>query len=191
MTPTYLQESHCHIILLQDVSIHGGPLQNQADDSPLIVEGIIHFLLFCTLWRLCVVSAQESRKIFSHSLCYLQRQGDRSQLQKACLLDYWNTFLRPSRKPSPAHGFWTRCRQTQLALPWSLPKELDLHGSTWTCVLTRILVAPGSGSHHIPCLPAALLQLYGNASCCCALPPLAGSHNSGHISTILHYVRFS
>lgn len=47
--PTYLQEGQGHVILLQEVSIRGGPLHNQADDPPLIVEGIVHLLLFCTL----------------------------------------------------------------------------------------------------------------------------------------------
>lgn len=61
-THTYLQESHGHIVFLEEVSIHGSPLQNQSDDPPLVVEGIVHSLLFCTLRGLCVVSAKESRK---------------------------------------------------------------------------------------------------------------------------------
>lgn len=62
MTPTYLQEGHGHIIFLEEIAIHGRPLQDQADDPPLVVEGIIHSLLLGTLRRLCVVSAKESRK---------------------------------------------------------------------------------------------------------------------------------
>lgn len=66
---TYLQEGHRYLILLEEVSIHGSPLQDQANDTPLVVEGIIHLLLLRALGRLCVVSAEESRKP-SH----LQRQ---------------------------------------------------------------------------------------------------------------------
>lgn len=30
--------------------------------APLVVEGIIHFLLFCTLWRLCMVEYHEVKE---------------------------------------------------------------------------------------------------------------------------------
>lgn len=107
---TYLQEGHSHVILLQDVSIHGGPLQNQADDSPLIIEGIIHFLLFGTLRRLCVVSAEESRKTFYHFTVLLAKvESERVQIQTASFLDGFTPSFGASRKAPPIKKFWTEC----------------------------------------------------------------------------------
>lgn len=92
MFPTYLQESHGHVIFLEEVPICGSPLKNQADDSSLIVEGIIQFFLLCTLGRLGVVSAEESRKMltdFLHiALCYLQRQSNTCSFRMMEFLPY-------------------------------------------------------------------------------------------------------
>lgn len=108
----YLEESHGHVILLEHISMHGGPLQHQADDSSLIVEGVIHFLLLCTLWRLCVVSASESRKTFSHftltSLSYLQRQRVTGpHFRKPAFWTHGVPSSALKKSPTPVR-FWTK-----------------------------------------------------------------------------------
>ena len=60
----------------------------------------------------------------------------------------------------------------------------------WTCVLIRILVAPCFGSHHIPCLPLALLSPLWVVTL-----PAVGPHQLSLAPTILdtslYYMHFS
>lgn len=53
-----LEKGQWVVFVLEVVSVHGGPLHHQADHPALVVERVVHLLLFAALRGLGVVGAR-------------------------------------------------------------------------------------------------------------------------------------